>query len=186
MQVKPVIKAVLPPPSSNPLDYFNGNGTPSALVPDDMAWMSSPPQNPALHDQMGKQYLRPWNRWARKRKLKGEDELQEFQVVGQVTHFILIFENFSLCSGEMFFNNFGRYEYDCEQQTEVISRWGNCFLSSDSLNQECDSSKMNIIGSFQLAKKPKNGCGVCVTHLQLGAVLLLLWWCGYSSVKCEA
>ncbi|XP_061367766.1 uncharacterized protein LOC133310797 [Gastrolobium bilobum] len=57
----PRINAVVSP-SSHPLDYFSGREAPNALVPDDMAWMSLQPQNPALHDQMGKPYLRSWNR----------------------------------------------------------------------------------------------------------------------------
>lgn len=55
------INAVVPP-SSHPLDYFSGRDAPSALVPDDMTWISLPPQNPALNDQMGNSYLRSWNR----------------------------------------------------------------------------------------------------------------------------
>lgn len=57
----PRINAVVPP-SSHPLDYFSGRDAPGALVPDDMTWMSLHPQNPALNDQMGKSYLRSWNR----------------------------------------------------------------------------------------------------------------------------
>ncbi|XP_061354763.1 uncharacterized protein LOC133299323 isoform X2 [Gastrolobium bilobum] len=57
----PRINAVVPP-SSHPLDYFNGREASSSLGPDDMAWMTLQPQNPALHDQMGKPYLRSWNR----------------------------------------------------------------------------------------------------------------------------
>ncbi|KAH1151473.1 hypothetical protein GYH30_045132 [Glycine max] len=50
------------PPASRPLDYFTGREAPSGLVPDDMAWMSLPRQNSSIHDQMGKPYLRSWNR----------------------------------------------------------------------------------------------------------------------------
>ncbi|XP_057758903.1 uncharacterized protein LOC130979470 isoform X1 [Arachis stenosperma] len=47
------------PQASHPLEYFSGREAPSSgLVPDDMAWMSLPHQN----DQMGKPYLRSWNR----------------------------------------------------------------------------------------------------------------------------
>ncbi|MCI04831.1 nuclear factor related to kappa-B-binding protein [Trifolium medium] len=55
------INAVVPP-SSHPLDYFSGRDAPGALLPDDITWMNLPPQNPALNDQMGKSYLRSWNR----------------------------------------------------------------------------------------------------------------------------
>lgn len=54
------INAVVPP-SSHPLDHFSGRDAPGALVPDDMTWMSLPPQNPTLNDQIGS-YLRSWNR----------------------------------------------------------------------------------------------------------------------------
>ncbi|KAK7290566.1 hypothetical protein RIF29_05077 [Crotalaria pallida] len=58
----PRINAVVPP-SSHPLGHFSGLEAPSTLVPDNMAWMSLPHQNSALHDQMGKPpYLRSWNR----------------------------------------------------------------------------------------------------------------------------
>ncbi|KAJ1388804.1 Nuclear factor connected with kappa-B-binding protein [Sesbania bispinosa] len=50
------------PQASHPLDYLSGRETPSGLVPDDLSWMSLPHQNSALHDQMGKPYLRSWNR----------------------------------------------------------------------------------------------------------------------------
>ncbi|KAK7364754.1 hypothetical protein VNO80_13496 [Phaseolus coccineus] len=50
------------PPASHPLDYFTGREAPSGLVPDDITWMSLPHQNSSLHDQMGKPYLRSWNR----------------------------------------------------------------------------------------------------------------------------
>ncbi|CAJ1953337.1 unnamed protein product [Sphenostylis stenocarpa] len=50
------------PPASHSLDYFTGREAPSGLVPDDMTWMSLPHQNSSLHDQMGKPYLRSWNR----------------------------------------------------------------------------------------------------------------------------
>lgn len=58
----PRINAVVPP-SSHPLDYFSGRDTPSAVVPNDMTWVSlpPPPPDPALNDQMGKPYLRSWN-----------------------------------------------------------------------------------------------------------------------------
>ncbi|XP_027359523.1 uncharacterized protein LOC113868150 isoform X2 [Abrus precatorius] len=57
----PRVNAVVPQ-SSHPLDYFTGREAPSGLVPDDMTWMSMPHQNSALHDQLGKPYLRSWNR----------------------------------------------------------------------------------------------------------------------------
>ncbi|QCD94057.1 nuclear factor related to kappa-B-binding protein [Vigna unguiculata] len=50
------------PPASHPLDYFTGREAASGLVPDDITWMSLPHQNSSLHDQMGKPYLRSWNR----------------------------------------------------------------------------------------------------------------------------
>ncbi|KAK8470135.1 hypothetical protein PHAVU_004G069600 [Phaseolus vulgaris] len=50
------------PPASHPLDYFTGREAPSGLVPDDITWMGLPHQNSSLHDQMGKPYLRSWNR----------------------------------------------------------------------------------------------------------------------------
>ncbi|KAE9588839.1 putative nuclear factor related to kappa-B-binding protein [Lupinus albus] len=50
------------PPSSHPLSHFSGLEAPSStMVTDNMAWMSLSNQNPALHDQMGKPYLRTWN-----------------------------------------------------------------------------------------------------------------------------
>ena len=58
---KPGMNAVVPP-SSRPLDCFSGREAPSALVPDDIAWMSLLHQNSALHDRRGKPYLRSWNR----------------------------------------------------------------------------------------------------------------------------
>ncbi|KAI4348389.1 hypothetical protein L6164_009118 [Bauhinia variegata] len=57
----PRINAVVPQ-VSHPLDYMNGRDVPNSLVPDDMGWMGLPHQNSALHDQMGKPYLRSWNR----------------------------------------------------------------------------------------------------------------------------
>ena len=48
--------------ASHPLEYFSGREAPSGLVPDDMAWVSLPHQNSAIHDQMGKPYLRSWHR----------------------------------------------------------------------------------------------------------------------------
>lgn len=57
----PRINAVVPQ-TSHPLDYLSGREAPSSLLPDDMAWMNLPHQNSALHDQMGKPYLRSWNR----------------------------------------------------------------------------------------------------------------------------
>jgi hypothetical protein len=56
--------AALPPQASNPLDYFTGReAAPSGLVPDDMAWVNLQHPNSALHDPMGKPYLRSsWNR----------------------------------------------------------------------------------------------------------------------------
>ncbi|XP_058737644.1 uncharacterized protein LOC131609849 isoform X2 [Vicia villosa] len=56
-RINPVV-----PPSSHPLDYLSGRDAPGALVPDDMTWMSLPPQNHALNDQVAKAYLRSWNR----------------------------------------------------------------------------------------------------------------------------
>ncbi|KAF7819339.1 protein PFC0760c isoform X1 [Senna tora] len=55
------INAVVPQ-TSHPLDYLSGREAPSSLLPDDMAWMNLPHQNSALHDQMGKPFLRSWNR----------------------------------------------------------------------------------------------------------------------------
>ncbi|KAK7271071.1 hypothetical protein RJT34_26677 [Clitoria ternatea] len=55
------VNAVVPQ-ASHPLEYFTGREAPTGLVPDDMTWMSLPHQNSALHDQMGKPYLRSWNR----------------------------------------------------------------------------------------------------------------------------
>ncbi|KAI4350427.1 hypothetical protein L6164_004884 [Bauhinia variegata] len=57
----PRINAVVPQ-VSHPLDYLSGREVPNSLVPDDMGWMGLPHQNSALHDQMGKPYLRSWNR----------------------------------------------------------------------------------------------------------------------------
>lgn len=57
----PRINAVVPQ-ASHPLDYLGGREAHSSLLPDDMAWMNLPHQNSALHDQMGKPYLRSWNR----------------------------------------------------------------------------------------------------------------------------
>ncbi|XP_054815219.1 uncharacterized protein LOC129315501 [Prosopis cineraria] len=50
------------PQTSHPLDYLSGREAHSSLLPDDSAWMNLPHQNPALLDQMGKPYLRSWNR----------------------------------------------------------------------------------------------------------------------------
>ncbi|XP_014511574.1 protein PFC0760c isoform X2 [Vigna radiata var. radiata] len=58
----PRVNTIGPPAASHPLDYFTGREAPSGLVPDDMTWMSLPHQNSSLHDQMGKPYLRSWNR----------------------------------------------------------------------------------------------------------------------------
>ncbi|KAE9619776.1 putative nuclear factor related to kappa-B-binding protein [Lupinus albus] len=52
--------AVVPQASHAP-GYFSGHEAPSGMVPDDMARMSLPHQNSALHDQIGKSYLRSWN-----------------------------------------------------------------------------------------------------------------------------
>ncbi|CAL0299264.1 unnamed protein product [Lupinus luteus] len=52
--------AVIPQTPHAP-GYFSGHEAPSGMVPDDMARMSLPHQNSALHDQMGKSYLRSWN-----------------------------------------------------------------------------------------------------------------------------
>ncbi|XP_047178727.1 protein PFC0760c isoform X1 [Vigna umbellata] len=58
----PRVNTIGPPAASHPLDYFTGREAASGLVPDDMTWMSLPHQNSSLHDQMGKPYLRSWNR----------------------------------------------------------------------------------------------------------------------------
>ncbi|XWS43940.1 hypothetical protein CRYUN_Cryun15aG0001500 [Craigia yunnanensis] len=47
--------------AAHPLDYLGGRDATTSLMADDMGWMSLPHQNPALHDQMGKPYLRSWN-----------------------------------------------------------------------------------------------------------------------------
>ncbi|XP_019427423.1 PREDICTED: uncharacterized protein LOC109335725 isoform X3 [Lupinus angustifolius] len=49
------------PQTPHPPGYFSGHEAPSGMVPDDMARMSLPHQSSALHDQMGKPYLRSWN-----------------------------------------------------------------------------------------------------------------------------
>ncbi|PNY13557.1 hypothetical protein L195_g010214 [Trifolium pratense] len=56
--------AALPPQASNPLDYFTGReAASSGLVPDDMTWVNLQHPNSALHDPMGKPYIRSsWNR----------------------------------------------------------------------------------------------------------------------------
>ncbi|CAK8532943.1 unnamed protein product [Lathyrus sativus] len=51
------------PQASHPLDYFTARGAaPSVMVPDDMTWMNLQHPNSALHDPMGKPYLRSWHR----------------------------------------------------------------------------------------------------------------------------
>lgn len=57
----PRMNAVVPQ-TSHPLDYLSGREGTSPLLPDDMAWMNLPHQNSALHDQMGRPFLRSWNR----------------------------------------------------------------------------------------------------------------------------
>ncbi|CAK7348125.1 unnamed protein product [Dovyalis caffra] len=57
--VTPRISNALPQ-AAHPLDYFSGRDSASSLMPDDMGWMPLP-QNSALHDPMGKPYLRSWN-----------------------------------------------------------------------------------------------------------------------------
>lgn len=54
---------VLPQTSlSHSLDYLNGRETAAAsLMANNIGWMGLPHQNSALHDLMGKQYLRSWN-----------------------------------------------------------------------------------------------------------------------------
>ncbi|KAJ0053423.1 hypothetical protein Pint_02510 [Pistacia integerrima] len=49
------------PHTAHPLDYLGGRDAPTSVMPDDMGWMNLPHQNPTLHDQMGKPYLRSWN-----------------------------------------------------------------------------------------------------------------------------
>ncbi|OMO85553.1 Nuclear factor related to kappa-B-binding protein [Corchorus capsularis] len=45
----------------HPLNYLGGRDATTSLIPDDMGWMSLQHQNSALHDSMGKPYLRSWN-----------------------------------------------------------------------------------------------------------------------------
>ncbi|XWS32578.1 hypothetical protein CRYUN_Cryun22dG0001500 [Craigia yunnanensis] len=47
--------------AANPLDYLGGPDATTSLMADDMGWISLQHQNPALHDPMGKPYLRSWN-----------------------------------------------------------------------------------------------------------------------------
>ncbi|KAK6267064.1 hypothetical protein QUC31_017901 [Theobroma cacao] len=47
--------------AAHPLDYLGGRDATTSLMPDDMGWMTLPHQNSALHDPMGKPYLRSWN-----------------------------------------------------------------------------------------------------------------------------
>ncbi|OMO99304.1 hypothetical protein COLO4_13380 [Corchorus olitorius] len=47
--------------AGHPLNYLGGRDATTSLVPDDMGWMSLQHQNSALHDSMGKPYLRSWN-----------------------------------------------------------------------------------------------------------------------------
>ncbi|XP_022739582.1 uncharacterized protein LOC111291810 isoform X2 [Durio zibethinus] len=44
-----------------PLDYIGGRDATTSLMADDMGWMSLAHQSSALHDPMGKPYLRSWN-----------------------------------------------------------------------------------------------------------------------------
>ncbi|XVE84247.1 hypothetical protein DITRI_Ditri16bG0155500 [Diplodiscus trichospermus] len=46
---------------AHPLDYLGGRDAATSLMADDMGWMNLPHQNNALHDPMGKPYLRSWN-----------------------------------------------------------------------------------------------------------------------------
>ncbi|EEF49329.1 hypothetical protein RCOM_1445020 [Ricinus communis] len=48
------------PQAALSMDYINGRDTTSSLMSDDMGWVTLP-QNPALHDPVGKSYLRSWN-----------------------------------------------------------------------------------------------------------------------------
>ncbi|XWS30577.1 hypothetical protein CRYUN_Cryun24cG0130900 [Craigia yunnanensis] len=48
--------------AAHPLDYLGGRDATTSLMVDDMGWMNLPHQNSALHDPMGKPYLRSWNR----------------------------------------------------------------------------------------------------------------------------
>ncbi|KAK7267259.1 hypothetical protein RIF29_19926 [Crotalaria pallida] len=57
----PRINAVVPQ-ASHALGYLSGREAPSSLVPDDMARVSLPHQNSALHDHLGNSYSRSWNR----------------------------------------------------------------------------------------------------------------------------
>nr|XP_012567445.1 uncharacterized protein LOC101502546 isoform X2 [Cicer arietinum] len=58
------VNATAAPQASLPLDYFAGreSAAPGGVVPDDMTWMNLQHPNSALNDQMGKPYLRSWNR----------------------------------------------------------------------------------------------------------------------------
>lgn len=48
--------------AAGPLDYLGGrDATISSMSADDMGWMNLPHQNSALHDPVGKPYLRSWN-----------------------------------------------------------------------------------------------------------------------------
>ncbi|XVF13823.1 hypothetical protein REPUB_Repub09cG0001500 [Reevesia pubescens] len=47
--------------AAHPLDYLGGRDATTSMIGDDMGWMSLPHQNSALHDAMGKPYLRSWN-----------------------------------------------------------------------------------------------------------------------------
>ncbi|KAB5527554.1 hypothetical protein DKX38_021401 [Salix brachista] len=57
--VTPRISNALPQ-AVHPLDYLSGRDSASSLMPDDIGWMTLP-QNSALHDPLGKPYLRSWN-----------------------------------------------------------------------------------------------------------------------------
>ncbi|KAJ6401226.1 hypothetical protein OIU84_016607 [Salix udensis] len=57
--VTPRISNALPQ-AVHPLDYLSGRDNASSLMPDDIGWMTLP-QNSALHDPLGKPYLRSWN-----------------------------------------------------------------------------------------------------------------------------
>ncbi|XP_057982541.1 uncharacterized protein LOC131167714 isoform X3 [Malania oleifera] len=49
------------PQAVNPLDYLGSREAASALMSSNLGWMSLPHQNSALHDSMGKSFLRSWN-----------------------------------------------------------------------------------------------------------------------------
>ncbi|XP_015893913.3 uncharacterized protein LOC107427998 isoform X2 [Ziziphus jujuba] len=47
--------------TSHSLDFMSEREAASPMIPDDMVWMGLPHQGSALHDSMGKPYLRSWN-----------------------------------------------------------------------------------------------------------------------------